>query len=202
MYLKLSKSLQKWLSRNKDSGLLGVYSLDTVGIKGKGSFLKGERWGILQWDVWHYYNFLCFMKNFFCFCVACPNSCEAMIARGLDLHCCCCVAAVSQWSCLWGFEAVVIMPYNRITALFCFKTFTDVLWLFLYYDQLQQGAGSCDWVFRQVTLFLLLVLGTFSNTYRWHYLQFPKYFKNSKNQVQESLHMNRKWHSNSQYSSL
>lgn len=202
MYLQLSKCLQKWLSRNKDSGLLGVYSLDTDGHKGKREFSIGSKMGDFAARCVTLLEFPLLCEEFLLFLRGLSQFCEPMIAWGLDLHCCCCVAAVSQWSCLWGFEAVVIRPDNRITALFCLKTFTDEPWLFLYYDQMKQGAGSCDRVFRQATLVLLLVLGTFSNTYRWHYLQFPKYFENSKNQVQESLHMNRKWHSESQYSAL
>lgn len=198
VYLQLSKCLQKWLSRNKDSGLLGVYSLDTDGHKGKREFSIGSKMGdfaarcvtLLEFPLLRE-EFLLFLRGLSQFLWANDS---LRLRLTLLLLCCCCLPVVVSLR-FWGCCNQARQQNNCFVLL---KTFTDEPWLFLYYDQLQQGAGSCDRVFRQATLVLLLVLGTFSNTYRWHYLQFPKYFENSKNQVQESLHMNRKWHSESQ----
>lgn len=105
-YLQLSKFLQKWLSRNKDSGLLEVYSLDRDGHKGKREFSKGRKMGdfavrcvtLLEFPLFHeeFLLFLCRLSQFLW------GDDSPWLRFTLLLLCCCCFPVVMSlrfWGC-------------------------------------------------------------------------------------------------------
>lgn len=150
---------------------------------------------VLQADLWHH-HFPCFEEHDFSVC--CSNSLKVG-SPGLGF---------TSWllfffSSVYDFEAGVIFTGVRIAALCSFNVFMMCRGYFRDVINSSEREGFCDWMFRQVALFLQLVLVCQKMA---HLIIFTDYITSKSTNISRTLkikskflHINRKWQSNRQY---
>lgn len=120
-------------------------------------------------------------------------------AQGLDLHRGC----YFFFSSVYDFEAGIIFTGVRIAAFCSFNVFMMCGGYFRDVINSSEREGFCDWMFRQVALFLQLVLVCQKMA---HLIIFTDYITSKSTNISRTLkikskflHINRKWQSNRQY---
>lgn len=111
-------------------------------------------------------------------------------AQGLDLHHSCCFFFFPQWLWLWGRCNAALCSFNVfMTCGGCFPGVIDS----------SEREGFCGWMFRQVALFLQLVLVCQNMA---HLIIFTDYITSKSTNIFRTLkikpkflHTNRKWQS-------
>lgn len=112
-------------------------------------------------------------------------------------------AAIFFFSNVYDFEAAVIFTGVRIATLCSFNVFMMCGGYFRDVINSSEREGFCDWMFRQVALFLQLVLVCQKMA---HLIIFTDYITSKSTNISRTLkikskflHINRKWQSNRQY---